>query len=315
MLDIAIQKGVSISLHDQLVTQVAMQVASGMLPAGTRLPSVRKLSAQLGIHYNTCLAAYRDLETLGFITIRQGSGVTVADLKPEEMPALQENWELAQLARYFVKQVTRKGYRWEEVLCALDSARANLERNADATTLVFVDHHADIMPLFQAELGHFLGLPVKASLVSDVDPKTAAPGTLYLTSRYHVRGLEKALGKGNHENIFVMDVGGGQQEKALVRQVPDGELVAIVSHSATILQQAEAVISALRGDELLVRTVLWDEGEAEIRQALRYAHVILGDFLAAPGIGVWTRKPVGVIRVVPDEEIRRIREHLQGLPG
>lgn len=61
-MEISIQKGTSISLHEQLVTQISMQIASGILKPGAKLPSIRALSQKLGIHHNTCLNAYKELE-------------------------------------------------------------------------------------------------------------------------------------------------------------------------------------------------------------------------------------------------------------
>ena len=53
---------------EQLRAQIATRAASGDLPAGTRLPTVRALAAELGLAANTVAKAYRALETDGVIT-------------------------------------------------------------------------------------------------------------------------------------------------------------------------------------------------------------------------------------------------------
>ncbi|MFJ7291872.1 MocR-like pyridoxine biosynthesis transcription factor PdxR [Streptomyces collinus] len=53
-------------------------VRSGRLAPGTRLPSSRALSADLGIARNTVADAYADLVAEGWLTARQGSGTRVA---------------------------------------------------------------------------------------------------------------------------------------------------------------------------------------------------------------------------------------------
>jgi DNA-binding transcriptional regulator YhcF (GntR family) len=63
--------------YEQIRTQVAKQVASGELPPGTRLPTVRALAETLGIAPNTVARAYRELEHSGVVTTRGRNGTVV----------------------------------------------------------------------------------------------------------------------------------------------------------------------------------------------------------------------------------------------
>lgn len=76
-LRISDQDGVPI--YVQLVNQIKYLVSSGRLDPGEQLPPVRKLAEQLLINPNTVARAYRELESDGVVTSRQGSGVFVAD--------------------------------------------------------------------------------------------------------------------------------------------------------------------------------------------------------------------------------------------
>ncbi|MFF6993653.1 PLP-dependent aminotransferase family protein [Streptomyces sp. NPDC008313] len=58
-------------------------VRGGRLAPGTRLPSSRTLSADLGIARNTVADAYADLVAEGWLTARQGSGTRVAERAAE----------------------------------------------------------------------------------------------------------------------------------------------------------------------------------------------------------------------------------------
>jgi DNA-binding transcriptional MocR family regulator len=49
--------------YEQIRVQVADQARSGTLPAGTRLPTVRRLADDLGVAPGTVARAYRELET------------------------------------------------------------------------------------------------------------------------------------------------------------------------------------------------------------------------------------------------------------
>ena len=76
-LRISDQDGVPI--YVQLMNQIKYLVASGRLKAGEQLPPVRKLAEQLLVNPNTVARAYRELESEGLVTSRQGSGVFVSD--------------------------------------------------------------------------------------------------------------------------------------------------------------------------------------------------------------------------------------------
>lgn len=60
--------------YEQIRVQFAAQVDTGELQAGERLPTVRKLAADLGIAANTVARAYRELEQSGVIETRGRAG-------------------------------------------------------------------------------------------------------------------------------------------------------------------------------------------------------------------------------------------------
>ena len=64
--------------YEQIRGQVASLIAAGALPAGTRLPTVRDLAADLGIAVGTAVRAYRELETAGLVVSRRRTGTIVA---------------------------------------------------------------------------------------------------------------------------------------------------------------------------------------------------------------------------------------------
>lgn len=64
--------------YEQLRAQVAGRVSGGDLPAGTRLPTVRALAADLGLAANTVAKAYRCLEADGVVVTEGRRGTFVA---------------------------------------------------------------------------------------------------------------------------------------------------------------------------------------------------------------------------------------------
>jgi DNA-binding transcriptional regulator YhcF (GntR family) len=77
-MSIEIDPASGVAPYEQLRTQVATQASDGRLPAGTRLPTVRQLAADLGIAANTVARAYRELEADGVVVThgRRGTFVT-----------------------------------------------------------------------------------------------------------------------------------------------------------------------------------------------------------------------------------------------
>jgi len=67
-----------------IVASVQREIASGGLPAGSRLPPVRALEKQLGLSKNTAQAAYDELVARGLVEAREREGVFV--LAPTRVP-------------------------------------------------------------------------------------------------------------------------------------------------------------------------------------------------------------------------------------
>jgi len=66
-------------IYRQIVDQTRQLVASGQLPPGEHLPSVRALSADLGINPMTVSKAYSLLERDGVVTRLRGLGMVVVE--------------------------------------------------------------------------------------------------------------------------------------------------------------------------------------------------------------------------------------------
>lgn len=64
--------------YEQVRGQISALVRAEKLPAGTRLPSVRRLAGDLGLAPNTVARSYRELENDGIIETRGRHGSFVA---------------------------------------------------------------------------------------------------------------------------------------------------------------------------------------------------------------------------------------------
>ncbi|KXK63890.1 GntR family transcriptional regulator [Micromonospora rosaria] len=64
--------------YEQLRAQLARQIQERSLAVGTRLPTIRRLAADLGLAVNTVGRAYRELEEAGLIETRGRAGSFVS---------------------------------------------------------------------------------------------------------------------------------------------------------------------------------------------------------------------------------------------
>jgi len=72
----------------QIVDGVRRMIASGELPVGAALPSVRGLAQQLTVNPNTVAKAYNELTTEGWLDARAGLGLFVA--QPRQLLSNEE---------------------------------------------------------------------------------------------------------------------------------------------------------------------------------------------------------------------------------
>jgi DNA-binding FadR family transcriptional regulator len=80
-------------LYRQISEQLRALIVAGEFPAGSRLPSERDLSVQLGVSRPSLREALIALEVEGYIEVRMGSGIYVSDAPPVSAPELDLSLE------------------------------------------------------------------------------------------------------------------------------------------------------------------------------------------------------------------------------
>lgn len=71
-------------LYRQIMDQMVLFAAKGLLENGDKLPSIRELASELGINPNTVARAYNELEQRGLIVTIPKKGAFVADVPLQE---------------------------------------------------------------------------------------------------------------------------------------------------------------------------------------------------------------------------------------
>ena len=112
-LHVSVKNGVPI--YVQLVTQIRQLVASGRLPVGTELPTIRTLAEQLLVNPNTVARAYRELEQAGIVTARRGLGTVITD-SGSPMAKRERTERLRDKVDGLLAEAGQLGFEFEELM-------------------------------------------------------------------------------------------------------------------------------------------------------------------------------------------------------
>ena len=105
--------------YEQVRHQLATMIGTRVLPAGTQLPTIRQLAADLGLAANTVARAYRELEAEGLVVSRVRHGTTVAG-RPAGLPRALVRRRLTEAADAYAAVVRQLGVPADEAHAALD---------------------------------------------------------------------------------------------------------------------------------------------------------------------------------------------------
>lgn len=98
---------------EQLRRQLIEQIVNHELPAGTKLPPVRRLAADLALAPNTVARAYRELEAEGYLVTRGRNGTIVA---PNAVPDDEVQRRATELADAYVTGMRDLGFGDDAIL-------------------------------------------------------------------------------------------------------------------------------------------------------------------------------------------------------
>ncbi len=270
-MKISINKESSVPVRDQLVEQVSLQIASGMLTAREKLPSIRALAARLGIHYSTVTAAYNHLADVGLLEIRQGSGVRVASISSRDSEPSSENKDLDGMINDFLARASESGFAASDVLKAFEK----IKDRKPVKQILVVDRNEDFHPVLLTELKPHFKVPIEVCTVQQIleNPKLM-DDSLILTSLYHLFTFQNKVK--DRTRLVPCNIEPARTEMEKIATLRSGSLILLVSVSPTLMKMATKLVAAHRGEEVAVRTVLLSD-TTELNYMVNHADLILCD--------------------------------------
>ncbi|MCZ6917792.1 MAG: GntR family transcriptional regulator [Gemmatimonadetes bacterium] len=106
-------------LYEQIAGRIRVAVAAGDLNEGQALPSVRQLATTLRVNPATVVQAYRELQSQGFVELRQGAGTFVKAVSADQKKG-ERIRHAAKLVRELMAEAARLGVNGEDLRAALD---------------------------------------------------------------------------------------------------------------------------------------------------------------------------------------------------
>lgn len=101
-------------IYTQLLEQIEQKIISGEYSAGSRIPSVRELSAEAAVNPNTMQRAMAELENKGLVITNRTSGRTVTE-DESVLEQMKKNKALGHTEQY-LRVMTELGYGQEEIM-------------------------------------------------------------------------------------------------------------------------------------------------------------------------------------------------------
>lgn len=285
-----------VTLREQLVTQIVLGILCDDLRPGERLPRTHELARRFKLHSNTVSAGYRQLERDGWVEFRRGSGVYVAESRPNVPDSAETT--LDQLIVNLFRDVRKLG----------PPATLVRERLHHWPDLQPPDHFLVIEPreelrrILVLEMQQALALPVKSCSLDPAEYMQRIDGAIPVALARNVAVIQKSLPAADLITVNIRSV-----PSSLAKWLPSppGVLVGITSRWPEFLKLARTVLLAagFEKDVLLFR----DARRPNWLRGLEQTAAVVCDSATAPQLPRNCR-PI-VFPMLSDTSLRELRQY------
>lgn len=108
-------------LYIQIERAIRAGVATGRLPQGTQLPTVRQLAVELRVNANTVAKVYSDLEREGLVETRRGVGTFIGEPSVASQRPRGNKQALHDFAQRVLQDAAARGFSRDEFIAELQA--------------------------------------------------------------------------------------------------------------------------------------------------------------------------------------------------
>lgn len=233
-----------VSLREQLTTQIMLGILCRELTPGQRLPSTRELARRFGIHANTASAAYRELETAGWLEFRHGSGVYVRSTRPAAPRGAEGAIEYAidSLIGELMARARKLGAPPSLVYARL----RQWEQMEPPARWLVIEPDAELRRIVIAEMEPALALPVCGCAPDDCGRSGVLDGAMALVLPSKAASVRKLLPAGVELTVLEVHPVAPELQAHLQRYFPEhaGDLIGIASRWVEFQRVAKTMLIA-----------------------------------------------------------------------
>jgi len=108
-------------IYVQIDRGIRAAIATGRLPKGAQLPTVREMAVALRVNANTVAKVYSELERQGVVETRRGVGTFVAEILPGHPQERVSHAALRDFAARVLEEAAARGFSREEFVTQLEA--------------------------------------------------------------------------------------------------------------------------------------------------------------------------------------------------
>lgn len=294
-MKIWLSKNSEVPVREQLITQIALGVASDDLKTGERLPSTREIARRFGVHANTVGSAYQKLAEQGLIRFKKGSGFFVSEIKRTN---LDGEFKLDALVAEFFKAAQTLGFSTAEIETHLEKWFSIQPPDC----FLVVESDENFRRILIEEIRQATDFKVCGTSFEEFLSKQKNSNAIFAVMIDGKSKIESVLPAG--KTCVYLKARSVSDSLIGEKRPSEDDLIAVVSGWEKFLAWSKTILVAanLDADSIILRSTL----EKDWRQGLRNASLIICDTLAAKRFGGDAR--VKIFRAIADDSIRDVRE-------
>ena len=234
-----------VPLREQLTTQIRLGILCRELAPGEKLPSTRELARRFGIHANTASAAYRELESAGWLDFRHGSGVYVRATRPSAPVTGDSAIEFA--IDTLIGELMAKARALGASPTLVHSRLRHWEQLEPPARWLVIEPDPELRRIVIAELQQAIALPVSGCTPDECGAAGNLDGALAAVLPSKARAVRKLLPPGRELTVLEVHPVAPELQNHLQRYLPEhaSDLVGIASRWAEFQTVARVMLIAV----------------------------------------------------------------------